>query len=305
MQLYKITITPTSHFATTLKGDTLFGQICWAIFYRFGEEKLSKLLDDYRNGEKPFLVVSDAFPKGYLPKPKMPSYFLAEKSEDKKKNRKKLWLTLNELVDGAYSNAQTDKEIKNTDKQDVSIHNALNYKSFHTGEGFDPHGLTLQSLSPKDIYFLLDEKKENNETQLSLEEFKEVFKLVSEMGYGKKASIGKGRFDYCDESIEPIEIDTHSTSFMTLSPFSPKNIGCKNIYYEPFTRFGKFGANRATQNAFKKPILLADVASVIEFESAKSCHYIGKAVTGLSDRHHDTVHQGYSIVLPLKELSHE
>ncbi len=45
---------------------------------------------------------------------------------------------------------------------------------------------------------------------------------------------------------------------MTLSPFSPKGLNIKNIYYEPFTRFGKFGANRAYKNAFKKPMVLAE-----------------------------------------------
>lgn len=299
MKLYKVTITPTSHFATTLKGDTLFGQICWAIFYKFGKEKLTKLLDDYREGKEPFLVVSDAFPKGYLPKPKMPSSLLGEKSVDKKINRKKVWLTLDELLNANYSKARRDKDIENDDKKDVIIHNTLNYKTFHTGDGFDPHGLEVWSLSSKDIYFLLDEK------QFSFEEFQEAFKLVSEMGYGKKATIGKGRFEYKEEGIEVVEVDSSATTFMTLSPFSPKSLACKNIYYEPFTRFGKFGASRAYKNSFKKPILLADVASVVSFESKKRHQYLGKAISGVSDTHKDTVHQGYSIVLPLKELSYD
>jgi len=301
MKLYKITITPTSNFATTLKGDTFFGQICWAIFYKFGKERLAELLDAYREGKKPFLVVSDAFPKGYLPKPKMPSRLLDEKSKDKKLNRKKLWLNLDELMSGAYSKAKRDKEVNSSDKSSVNIHNALNYKTFHTGDGFDPHGLTVTHLGEKDIYFLVDEN------QLSLDEFKEAFKLLSEMGYGKKTTIGKGRFEYSEENIELIEIDNHSNSFMSLSPFSPKGLEVENIYYEPFTRFGKFGATRAYKNAFKKPILLADVASVIEFKESKSCQYLGKAISGLSDipEYKDTVHQGYSIVLPLKELSHD
>jgi len=301
MKLYRVTIIPTSNFATTLKGDTLFGQICWAIFYKFGKEKLAKLLDDYKEDKKPFLVVSDAFPKGYLPKPKMPSRFLDEKSEDKKLNRKKLWLTLDELMSEAYSKARRDKEVNGSDKSSVNIHNALNYKTFHTGDGFDPHGLTVTHLGEKDIYFLVDKN------QLSLDEFKEAFKLLSEMGYGKKATIGKGRFEYDENKIELIEIDNHSNSFMSLSPFSPKGLEVKNIYYEPFTRFGKFGATRAYKNAFKKPILLADVASVIEFKESKSCKYLGRAISGLSDisEYKDTVHQGYSIVLPLKELSYD
>ena len=301
MKLYKVAITPTSDFATTLRGDTLFGQMCWAIFYKFGKEKLEKLLEGYREGKEPFLIVSDAFAKGYLPKPKMPSRFLDEKSEDKKINRKKVWLTLDELTSGVYSKARQDKEVNSSDKSSVNIHNALNYKTFHTGDGFDPHGLTVTHLGDKDIYFLLDE------CQLSFDEFKEVLKLVSEMGYGKKTTIGKGRFEYDEDDIEPIELDNSSKTFMTLSPFSPKAIEAKNIYYDPFTRFGKFGASRAYKNAFKKPILLADVSSVIEFNELQEHQYLGRAISGLSDipEYSDTVHQGYSIVVPLKELSHD
>ncbi len=298
MKLYKITITPTSDFATTLRGDTLFGQFCWAIVYKFGKEKLETLLKDYRE-DRPFLVVSDAFAKGYLPKPNMPSRFLNEKSEDKKLNRKKLWLTLDKLLDAKYSEAKRDDEIGNSDVKTINIHNAIDYKSFHTGEGFDPYGLEGNSLSQKDIYFLLDD------SQLKLNEFRELFKLLSEMGYGKKSTIGKGRFDYKEENITPLKINNKSKTFMSLSPFSPKDLECKNIYYEPFTRFGKFGGSRATQNAFKKPILLADVASVVVFEKEQTRKCIGRAITGVSDSHKDAVHQGYSIVLPLKELRDE
>lgn len=301
MMLYKVTITPTSDFATTLRGDTLFGQICWAVSYLLGREKLTQLLDDYREGKEPFLVVSDAFAKGYLSKPKMPSRFLNEKSEEKKLNRKKLWLRLEELMKSEYSKARTDKEIENQDRNSVTIHNALNYKTFHTGDGFDPHGLTISSLGEKDIYFLLDEN------QLTLEEFQKVFNLVSQMGYGKKSTIGKGRFEYDEEDFKAIEINHNSTTFMTLSPFSPKGLEVESIYYEPFTRFGKFGASRAYKNAFKKPILLADTASVVAFKEVQDCQYLGRAIFGLSDvpEYQDTVHQGYSIVVPLKELSHD
>jgi len=294
MKLYKITITPSSNFATTLRGDTLFGQMCWAIFYTFGQEELSKLLKKYTT--KPFLVVSDAFPQGYLPKPKMPSTLLGEKSEEKKQNRKKLWLKHDELIGGDYSKARSDKDIDNSDKSEMSIHNAIDYKTFHTGgEGFDPYGVEVLTLSPKDIYFLLDEE------QLSCKKFKKAFALLSNMGYGKKATIGKGRFEYKEEDIKKLEIDNTSKIFMTLSPFSPKGLECQNIYYEPFTRFGKFGASRAYKNAFKKPILLADTASVVEFKKPQNHQYLGKSINGLSDvlEYADTVHQGYSIVLPI------
>ena len=155
MKLYKTTITPKSYFATSLKGDTIFGQMCWSILYLFGKDRLENLLKEYENS--PFLVVSDGFALGFLPKPKMPSKFLNEKSEEKKQNRKKVWLTINELQEGKYESARTDSEINEKIKVFSTMHNSINYKTFHTGEGFDPYGVESYQISPKEVYFLIDE----------------------------------------------------------------------------------------------------------------------------------------------------
>lgn len=292
MKLYKATINPTSNFASSLKGDTLFGQICWGILYSLGKKKLTELMENYKDkNSDPFLIVSDGFPKGYLPKPKMPSKLLNENSENKKVNRKKIWLKFDELKNGEYSKAKTDKEIKNCDKSSMIIHNSLNYKTFHTHQGFDPYGVEEFYYDEKDIFFLLDER------QLTLEELKKAFDLVSQMGYGKDTTIGKGRFKF--DEFKEFKIDNNSKYFMTLSPFSPEDLVCKNLYYEPITKFGKFGAKRANKNAFKKPIIMANTASVVIFENEKKCKYIGKHIDKISDLYKDSIHQGYSIVIPI------
>lgn len=295
MRLYKTTITPVSNFATSLKGDTLFGQICWAIRFTFGEERLKELLGDYDTN--PFLIVSDAFAVNHLPKPMVPSIYLNEDAGDKKINRKKVWLTLEDLQAGNFHQAKTDKEIQNIDTSMTIMHNAINYKTSTTGggKGFDPYGENEKSLSQKDIYFLL-------RSDFLLEELKKTFELVSQMGYGKDSTIGKGRFRI--STYEPINIDLDSSTYLALSPFVPYGLECQRIFYEPFTRFGKSGASRANTNPFKKPILLADSAAVIHFEERVKKQYLGKAISDISS-YADTVHQGYSIIVPIKELSHE
>ena len=292
MKLYKTTLIPTSNFATKLKGDTLFGQICWAIRFGFGEERLKELISTY--DEKPFLVVSDPFAKGYLPKPTMPSIYLNEDATKKKENRKKIWLTLQELQNGKFNKAKTNEDINNTDTNEVIVKNAINYKTFTTtGDGFDPYGEDEFKIAPKDIYFLLDDN-------FALEELQSSLELVSQMGYGKDATIGKGRFTFTD--LEEQNISNESKRFMALSPFTPSGMKCENLFYEPFTRFGKTGASRANTNAFKKPLLLADSGAVISYETKQNLQYIGSAIKNIST-YKDIVHQGYSIVLPIKELS--
>jgi len=291
MKLYKTTLIPSSNFSTKLKGDTLFGQICWAIRFNFGEEQLKKLLSTY--DEKPFLIVSDPFAKDYLPKPTMPSIYLNEDATKKKENRKKIWLTLRELQNGKFDKAKTNEDVKNIDKNEVVIRNAINYKTSTTGDGFDPYAEDELNITPKDIYFLLDD-------DFSLDTLQNSLELVSQMGYGKDTTIGKGRFTFT--LLEEQSISYEGTTFMALSPFTPKGIKCKNLFYEPFTRFGKTGASRANTNAFKKPLLLADSGAVIDYETKQYLQYIGSAIKNIST-YKDIVHQGYSIVLPIKELS--
>jgi len=196
------TITPTANFATSLKGDTIFGQLCWALRFALGNDKLTRLLSDYTSN--PFMIISDGFPTGYLPKPTMPSALLGEKSDDKKANRKKIWLTINELKNGTFTSARTDKEIDNISKSVATIKNSLNYQTFTTDDSgvFAPYSEEESVISPRDIYIALDEE------QISIEDFKKAFELFSQMGFGKNTTIGKGFFTF--EDFQPINLEYNS-----------------------------------------------------------------------------------------------
>ena len=176
MKLYKTTFTPISNLATSLKGDTLFGQICWAIRYTFGNDKLESLLSTYETS--PFLVVSDGFAKGYVPKPSLPSNLLGENNDLKKENRKKVWLKLEELQNGDFLKALKDEDVLNINKTTIVVKNSLNYKTFSTDDSgvFSPYGESETIISPRDIYFLIDINT------FSLEELKQTIKTLSLMG---------------------------------------------------------------------------------------------------------------------------
>ena len=292
MKLYKTTITPLSTFATLLQGDTLFGQLCWAIRYSFGEDRLTELLNDYQ--KKPFMIVSDGFASGYLPKPSLPSRLLSENPDEKKMNRKKIWLTMEHLQNAQFSKAKSNQEAGYSNTKDAVVKNSINYKTFTTGDdGFDPYSEEEMKLSKHDVYILLDEQK------FSLEDLHKSINTVSEMGFGKNSSIGKGRFSFTNFSEIFLSKQT-STTYMTLSNSTLEGVECKNIFYAPITKFAKHGASLATAAAFKKPLLLAKSGSVVIFNENKIVQYIGKAIQGHSS-YKETLHQGYSIVIPLKE----
>ena len=67
MDSLHLTLRPRAAFGGAIKGDTLFGQLCWAARNRWGEARLAELLDGYTEG-RPFAVCSDAFPRGSSPK---------------------------------------------------------------------------------------------------------------------------------------------------------------------------------------------------------------------------------------------
>ncbi len=293
MKLYKTTLIPQSHFATTLKGDTLFGQLCWSIAHTLGSDRLTQLLENY--DISPFLVVSDALAPGYLPKPSLPGSMLGESADDKKRNRKRIWLKEEVLTEGRYTDAMTDKELGNDDELLTQVHNSLNYKSFNTdGELFSPYSSSEFRLTPKEVYCLIDE------ACFSLEELQQAFELMGTYGFGKESSIGKGR--YSISVFEAASLQNEGRTFMTLGPAVLVGGDFKACWYDTFVRFGKHGAARAHTNAFKRPLLMADCAAVVQYDASRQIDFIGKAVKGVSPAYPDTVHQGYAIVTAIKEV---
>jgi len=297
MKLYRLKITPLSFFATPLRGDTLFGHLCWAILYQKGEERLRELLNGYDEGN-PFAIVSDAFAAGYLPKPHLPFAMLGEKIEEKKRNRKRKWIAYEALKAGRFSEAVDDEGAGAREKSLLQVHNALDYRTLRTGHGADPHGLrVLDYGGPKvcrDLYVAIDETRWNKE------EMVQAFETVAAMGYGKKSSTGKGRFTIDWDALETLDtMADESTRMMALSPFDASDLGTGKLYAEPFVRFGRHGGQRARGNPFKKPLLLADTGAVIEWDTPRSRLFVGKGIKGHSAAYPDTVHQGYAITVAL------
>lgn len=292
MKLYKTTIKPVSAFSTPLRGDTFFGHLCWGIRYLFGEDRLKSLLDSY--DDAPFLVVSDAFVSGYLPKPTLPPTmlgFLELDASERKNFKKRVWIDLDSFSSGAWKNLKSDKDIGAESKTVTQMHNSINRATGTTGDGFDPYASNeIHIYGELDIYLLLDE------SQITVDEAKKALEFISNSGYGKDATIGKGRFEVVlfEESSLPMGGDV----VVALSPLCLDGLGSK-VYYEPHTRFGKAGLDRATPNPFKKPILLADTGAVVVGSSGK---YAGKSIRNISNAHKDIVHQGYAITLTLKGI---
>lgn len=322
MQSVSVTLRPLSAFATPIKGDTLFGQLCWAIRNRFGEDRLTDLLGGYTHGQ-PFAVVSDAFPKGHWPLPKLPgNYFDKIEGEDRKAVKKRCWLPeaaiaeplnrwLSFAIDaktlaGSMAKNDAQSRFKSTSLSEIhpQPHNTINRQTNTTGtDGFAPYSVEQEWFIPGidwTVYVLLDTKR------LNAQDCEQCLHDIGDIGFGRDASIGLGKFSVVSFNELPLPSQASANACLTLAPCAPQGLGFdgKNSFYQLFTRFGRHGdiAVHREGKPFKNPVLLAQTAAVFATQPPET-GFIGQGIGGngeLSKTLSATVHQGYAPVIGIK-----
>ena len=330
MRLFRIKIRPLTAFGSPILGETLFGQICWAIAETKGTERLVQLLDGYTDN-RPFCVVSDAFPSGYVPLPSLPGYFWAESDgiADRKELKKRKWIRIDQLKNKPRSwrnQARTEKELfeelglndrkvypKTTDdlrKKSISASQTVVRNTIHRviqstkDEQFAPYTVETfwyRSDLLLDIYAAIDEQR------FSEQELKEILGYVGMVGYGRDASVGMGKFEVDGEPEK--ERFTPSRTRLTLASSDLSNqpeIVSKYTYYKVRTHFGRHGVQAGLNgNPFKFPVVLASTAAVVTFSKSQKAPYMGRGLTELSRTMTPTYHQGYCPVLSLPDVQVE
>ncbi|MDR0822169.1 MAG: hypothetical protein LBN20_00100 [Endomicrobium sp.] len=320
MKIYEIEIKAKSAFAAPLKGDALFGALCWQI-QNMGLD-LSVFLKDYDNN--PFMIISSGFYKKdknyYFDKPLAPNFMLFGESDvnDRKKNDNKKYfsylggsLIADELnyiegLDNDERRANDYLPLQNTESFIVfadAVHAAINRNTTSQDE-FAPYSTEVFFYTDKAnivIFAAIDENR------LSKENLKLIFENLGKAGFGKRASIGYGQFEVldCKESVL-WNNNLEGNYLYALSPFvlsETEKENFNNMFFQPFTRYGKHGDTFAkSQNPFKKPVIMADNASLVNLKTDYNKTYpiIGSAIKGTSKIMPETVVQGYSLCLPIQ-----
>jgi len=298
MKPFKATITALSPFGTTAKGDTLFGQLCWVLRYRLGEERLLELLEGYTDG-RPFLVVSDALPAGHLPRPSLPGHWFNRLPDaDRKEVKKRLWIPIEYFQEPVADWLRYGKRITSTIAPHP--HNSIDRRTGTTGKGFDPY--TMERIwygngTALDIYLVLDESR------LSATDLEHALRDMGELGLGRDASIGLGRFGVDTFGPACLPSQTDANAWLTLAPCAPQGLRwqAERSFYTVFTRFGRHGdIGVHLGNPFKAPILFADTAAVLTPAQFNQTPFVGQGLGGngsLSKAIPATVHQGYAPVV--------
>lgn len=294
----------------------LFGQFCCTVKLLYGEERLKTLLEGYCDN-KPFVVISDAFPSGYLPMPCLPSHLWipADSSLGERKRWKKMrWLAKEALSKKTmlwhrYAKSAADMNAGSeawSVRQGLS-HNTIRRDTFTTGTGafapFQKSAVFYSTRCELDLYVVLDDEK------FGVEAFHETLRTLGSIGFGADASVGLGKFEVlaCETMSESVPA---ARSYLALTACAPQGSDVlPSSYYKTVTYIGRHGSERVFgKSPFKQPILLADAGAVFDCAKEQSLNWLGQGISGHSV-FEDTVHQGYAVVLPLlhwrEESTHE
>lgn len=329
MQTLSVTLAPLTAFGTKPLGDTLFGQLCWLLREHHSEAQLTQWLDGYL-ANQPFLAVSDAMPKGYIPRPHVPLSFFEPATgadEDRKKIKKMQWLplaTLDQPFATWLDACQTEQAIvklwqsglPDEDKTPHSAilhnalqpHNSLNRLTDTTGlNHFAPYSVEQWWYPPctqLEVHLCFDESR------IDASRLHEAFTYMGQVGFGRDANVGLGKFTLVANQLNTLPATAQANAYLTLAPCAPQGLALQadHSFYQPFTRFGRHGSYAALSGKpFKSPILMAQTGAVLTPvlmpNAPDTQRFIGQGLGGtkqlLSKSLAATVHQGYAPVIPI------
>lgn len=306
---------PLAVFGTPLVGDTLFGQLCWALRDASGDGELTRLLDGYTAGH-PFLVASDAMPPAHLPRPTLPPALTGRSNDPaaRKDDKRRRWVARSGAANTvtrwaavaddalAWHDAgglqRTGWTLRASARMRNSIDRLLGRPS---GNGLDPFQQDEWAYpAGSSIALIIDVDTQ----RLPLADLRRALDSIGRFGYGRDASVGLGKFEVADSIEHPVVTDgcDGAVTLAACAPATP-GIDAARTFYRPITRFGRHGGGDALRGSpFKAPVLLAATGAVLAFRGPPS-RVAGRGLGGdgtLSTQRPATVHQGYAPVWPVK-----
>jgi CRISPR type III-A-associated RAMP protein Csm4 len=256
MEYFKIRLKQKSGLGSCLSADMLFGHIIWQVQYREGEQAVEAMLEEFK--KNPLFLLSNALPEGYLPRPVLPANKLplpppSEKQkwlkerEAGKQFKKSEWIPLDffwqhrESFEAAACLQLAMKPEYELKKENVT-RNTINRQT----------GRALDGLLWSDSYSWLVSAPGNTHDLIvyvcALQEtynrewFTQIFAEISQSGFGKDISTGKGQFVTTGEELTPAETELFrftGSHFISLSHCAGGNL--HPLAYTLFTKYGRLG----------------------------------------------------------------
>jgi CRISPR-associated protein Csm4 len=264
-----------SDLITPLFGDTLFGRVCLEIKHSFGEDRLLSLLAEYSSS--PFAVFSSAFPQIesslLVPYPKASSII---------------------NLSNINSNQNFDSVCQIKKNKWLILDDDFSIKSLQ---------FSICENQFTNLWFcsILDTN------QISIEEIFQIVKQLGISGFGKRSSLGFGRFSVTNTIVNQVNLTNYTSEFDGVITLSPHIVNDYGGLGELFIRFGKAYNSDET---FKSPYLMLHHGSIFPIVNNHFNTIIGKSesyepynneTNNSETSKYKFVNQGYTPVIAIKD----
>lgn len=285
MQLLRYIVRPLSAWGTPLRSDTLCGLLLWRLAERYGSDACRAAIAAFRAGEPPF-VLSSALPLGMVCNPCLPpaprALFRQWADAGEFRDAGGIALSLFQAVQ-AYKRfrklAHLPVEVWTRHAPSLSLRplfawfceRAAEKGMPKTGESMEPHvsidrrsataaegGLFFNRLTwfAGDAAFHLYARAADPTFLL------ELLREAGDLGFGKDASTGKGRFAVePDNAFDPTPLENDGPHAMLCSVCASMDMSSVDGWYAVATKRGKAGPGRTSPH--KAPMLLLQEGSVL------------------------------------------
>ena len=298
MNFYRVKLKLNSPYATEWQADTIWGHLCWALRFAYGEAELASFIARYGSGEPP-LLVSNGFPGDLLPRPILPQKPATGRADyaKLKEYKKAQWLTAAE-----FAEALNGQDITPGDNlgatQSVTLKNQINRRTGTTGspEGEESAGRLFSfeqhHLNTVSIYL--------KATENFVSKTRELFQNLAKTGYGKRKTVGYGQFTVQSfDAVQWFKSASSPNGFISLSNFVPAVADPATGYWSLMVKYGKLGEEYAISGIpHKQPLVMFKAGSCFYDDSCRE--FYGRLVKGLSRKYPEVVQYGYALPIPIK-----
>jgi CRISPR-associated protein Csm4 len=316
MTLFRARIRLEGPIASPLASGMIFGQLCWGLRELEGEATLIAWLSHPES----LWAISDAFPAGCLPRPLLAPRLAAPATDAAGYSRGKA-LRKHALITRSgflrHRSALRDERLGADilrSPPDNTHRLARNSIDRHTGRALDTGGLYFRDEvwpretgldSPaadgagpdRDLYI---EAPDDQAMRMS-----RLLEHLGQSGFGKSASLGRGRFTLLDLAPDPELADMAGggNRFVSLSR-GVQTANMTDVWRRIEPHFGKAGSGATLgegASPFKRPILLTRPGAT--FARAGDGRF-GAWLTGVHPTRPEIGHNAFHLAIPFREADH-
>ncbi|WP_298630133.1 hypothetical protein [uncultured Thermus sp.] len=240
------------------RAPTLMGHLFWWYRYTHGRQALEDLLERYRVGRVSFRL-SSAFPRGWLPRPKL-SPLLVEETKLRKNLKALQLLSLETFAKVAEKGEEAllhAPELAEDLKERLTPPLPKRLRRVRVGIDRGTGGARQGILFAQDFLFPQGEYAVYTLGEAPFP-VREGLEFVGEMGYGGLASVGLGVFQVVGEEDMELPEAPGANAFVSLAPGPLEGA----LHYDLEAHWGRLGGGYVGAKPFKKSYLRTKEGSV-------------------------------------------